>query len=66
LLGDRLTLDSSVLDDGFVDVAVEGKICPFDKLRCDYVSSCDEVLSLIFGLDLPKECPRAIVRRCSK
>jgi len=38
--------------------------CPFDKEPCAYVSSCDDVLSLTFGLDLREDasCPRAVVK----
>jgi hypothetical protein len=38
---------------GFVDVAVSGDFCPFDKNPCSYVSSCDAVLGLGRG------CPRS-------
>ena len=37
---------------GFIDVHVEGSVCPLGRGRCDYVSSCDDVLSL--GHDCPR------------
>jgi len=37
-------------------------LCPFDKLPCEFVSSCDEVLALNFGLPLPLQCSRAVIR----
>lgn len=39
-----------------------GGICPFDKMPCKYVSSCDEILALDFGLVPPLDCPRAVVK----
>ena len=37
-------------------------ICPFDGLPCEYVSSCDDVMALTFGLVLPFKCSRAVVK----
>jgi len=37
-------------------------VCPFDNLPCEFVSSCDEVLALNFGLLLPLRCSRAVVK----
>jgi len=48
----------------FIDVEIDGSegICPIDKEPCGFVSSCDDVLSLAFGLDLREgaSCPRAV------
>ena len=48
----------------FIDVEIDGSegICPIDKKPCGFVSSCDDVLSLAFGLDLREgfSCPRAV------
>jgi hypothetical protein len=38
------------------------KVCPFDKLSCDFVDSCDDVLSLVFGLVPPCKCSRVVVK----
>ena len=47
-------------------IAVQNRkvLCPFDNLPCDYVSSCDDVLSLTLGFDAVEggSCPRAIGR----
>lgn len=39
-------------------------VCPFDDLPCDFVDSCDDALSLRFGVDMVKgdSCPRAVRR----
>jgi hypothetical protein len=36
-------------------------LCPFDKLPCEFVDSCDDVLSLQTGFDMIEEghCPRS-------
>ena len=43
-------------------------ICPFDKKPCAYVSSCDDALSLAFGIDLRegRSCPRAVFKARKK
>ena len=43
-------------------------VCPFDKEPCEYVSSCDDVLSLVFGFDLREgaSCPRAVFKAVKK
>jgi hypothetical protein len=50
-----------------VDVYVKGaKICPFDGLWCEFVDSCDHVLSLAVGANLAVDgvCPRSkLVKR---
>jgi len=39
-------------------------VCPFDKKPCAYVSSCDDALSLAFGIDLHEgaSCRRAVFK----
>jgi len=48
----------------FIDVKIESSkgVCPIDKQLCKFVSSCDAVVSLAFGLDLREgaSCPRAV------
>jgi len=48
----------------FIDVKIQSSegVCPIDKQPCKFVSSCDDVLSLAFGLDLREgaSCPRAV------
>jgi hypothetical protein len=40
------------------------KLCPFDNLSCDFVDSCDDVLSLRFGLSVVEgsSCSRAVFK----
>ena len=46
----------------FIDVEIDGSegVCPLDKKPCGFVSSCDDVLSLVFGLREGFSCPRAV------
>jgi len=37
-------------------------LCPFDGLPCEHVDYCDDVVALVFGLVLPCECSRAVVK----
>jgi len=39
-------------------------LCPFDDLPCEFVGSCDDVLSLRSGFDVVEGsyCPRAVVK----
>jgi len=41
-------------------------LCPFDGLPCDHVSSCDDVMELIYGLVLSFNCSRAVVKAGKK
>ena len=43
-------------------------VCPFDGLPCKYVSSCDDVLSLVFGFDVVEgaSCTRAVYKVSKK
>jgi hypothetical protein len=47
---------------GFVDVKIESELCPFDGLPCEFVGSCDDVLSLRFGVGCVERssCSRAV------
>jgi len=48
----------------FVDVKISSSDgnCPLDGEPCGFVSSCDDVLSLVFGFDMVEtvSCPRAV------
>jgi len=41
-------------------------LCPFDGLPCEFVESCDDVIALLFGLVLPFNCSRAVVKAGKK
>ena len=42
-------------------------LCPFDDLPCEYVSSCDDVLILRFGVVLGEStCSRAVFKTSKK
>ena len=49
-----------------IKVARSVDCCPFDGLPCEYVSSCDDVMALTFGLVLPCKCSRAVVKARKK
>ena len=40
----------------------EKPVCPIDNLPCEFVNSCDDVLSLYAGFDCVEghSCPRAV------
>lgn len=40
------------------------KLCPFDGLPCEFVDSCDDVLSLLSGLRVVEgsSCSRAVFK----
>ena len=43
-------------------------VCPFDGLPCEHVSSCDDVLTLRFGVVLGEgaSCSRAVFKAVKK
>ncbi len=63
--GDLLSSDGYRRDiEDLIASENETKVCPFDGLPCEYVSSCDDVLSVQFGRDMVEgdSCPRAKFR----
>ena len=43
-------------------------VCPYDKEPCEFVSSCDDALSLALGIDMREggSCPRAVFKARKK
>lgn len=49
---------------------VEGRasttVCPFDGLPCEIVSSCDEILLVLYGVEPEWYCSRAVLKVVKK
>lgn len=43
-----------------------GSLCPFDGLPCEIVSSCDEVLLVLYGVKPEWYCSRAVLKVVKK
>jgi hypothetical protein len=54
------------VEGGFTSVDVSGDVCPFDKKPCmygkEFISSCDDVSSVIMGFDIREgePCSRSV------
>jgi hypothetical protein len=48
------------------DSVRHGLVCPFDGLPCEAVSSCDEILYVLYGLRQEWHCSRAAANGVTK
>lgn len=54
------------VESGFTFVSVSGDVCPFDNKPCKYgkefISSCDDVSSVVMGFDIREgePCSRSV------
>jgi hypothetical protein len=49
-----------------VEGRVSTKMCPFDGLPCEIVSSCDEILFVLHGFPPEWYCSRAVLKVVKK